>query len=638
MHFKTLNVQHFLAIEKAQVSLCDQGLVLVQGVNDDDSSASSNGVGKSSIVDALCWCLYGETARGVSGDGVVNVTAKKDCQVSVFVEDDGRQYRISRYRKDAKFKNQTMVVQCRGDDEVDLTGATEKDTQKVINRIVGCPLSVFQAAIYAGQENMPDLPAMTDKHLKVLIEEASGIGRLEESYAIARTELRETQKTIDILKSNVEATQGRIDELNGQIENERKKSVQFEKEREEKIAGSERSKSVLLGKILDILKTLQVSDTGKMRSDLNEKKAAILERISRSKAAMATYNNLGTQVELKKRELNSLNSTLDTQNAKAKELYEDYKHPDKAIEKPCPMCGRSGKHDVEVYKAHVMGRLKSLYADIKKTKEQLERTEAEYSELKKKEVKAGEGIEVDVSSELKAVDEKIGLLNDIGRIKNEIRLLDEKTSMIRSASNPCEVVIKTLSQSVGNLETSLKEAADRLKESEKLVKIQQDTVFVFSPSGVRSLILDTVTPFLNERTSDYLSVLSDGNITATWTTTVVTGKGEVKDKFQISVENAKGGKTFQALSGGEKRKVRLATTLALQDLVASRATKPINLWIGDEIDNALDIAGLERLMGILEKKSREKGTVLIVSHTDLRDWCDNVITVRKLNGMSTIEV
>ena len=103
------------------------------------------------------------------------------------------------------------------------------------------------------------------------------------------------------------------------------------------------------------------------------------------------------------------------------------------------------------------------------------------------------------------------------------------------------------------------------------------------------------------------------------------------------MENEKGAKSFKGLSGGEKRKVRLATMLALQDLVASRAVKPVDLWIGDEIDDALDPAGLERLMGVLERKARERGTVLVVSHAELRDWIDQVVTVTKRGGLSTIE-
>jgi DNA repair exonuclease SbcCD ATPase subunit len=159
---------------------------------------------------------------------------------------------------------------------------------------------------------------------------------------------------------------------------------------------------------------------------------------------------------------------------------------------------------------------------------------------------------------------------------------------------------------------------------------------VFSPAGVRARILDEVTPFLNDQTAKYLASLTDGNTTATWSTLVKNAKGEFREKFSIEVEDATGGKSFAALSGGEKRKVRIAAALALQDLVATRASKPIELFIGDEIDDALDQAGLERLTGILEEKARERGSVFIISHNDLKDWVPTTITVTKKDGKSVV--
>jgi len=163
----------------------------------------------------------------------------------------------------------------------------------------------------------------------------------------------------------------------------------------------------------------------------------------------------------------------------------------------------------------------------------------------------------------------------------------------------------------------------------------EDAVKVFGPAGVRAHVLDTVTPYLNERTQEYLGALADGNIHAEWSTLGKTAKGELREKFNIDVMNDKGAESFAGLSGGEKRKVRLATAMALQDMVASRATKPINIFIADEVDHALDESGLERLMGVLERKARERGTVLVISHNSLSDWIDNVITVTKSGGLAT---
>ena len=54
-------------------------------------------------------------------------------------------------------------------------GISEERAQEVIDKLLGCSLEVFQAAVYAGQEKMPDLPSMTDKQLKLMIEEAAGV-------------------------------------------------------------------------------------------------------------------------------------------------------------------------------------------------------------------------------------------------------------------------------------------------------------------------------------------------------------------------------------------------------------------------------------------------------------------------------
>ena len=85
MDIKSLSIRNCLTIGHAELELDSRGLLLVQGENRDDTSAKSNGAGKSSILDALCWCLFGETARGVSGDDIVNTTAKKDCSVIVML-------------------------------------------------------------------------------------------------------------------------------------------------------------------------------------------------------------------------------------------------------------------------------------------------------------------------------------------------------------------------------------------------------------------------------------------------------------------------------------------------------------------------------------------------------------------------
>lgn len=182
MKFLKLQVENFMALASAEVELDQRGLVLIQGVNSGDSSAASNGAGKSTLMNSLMWCLYGETAHGVKGDDVLSTGHEKNCRVMVTVEDEGKRYAIIRHRKHKEFKNRLIV---RGEDG-DMTKGKDTLTQEFVERLIGASKEVFMASIYASQEAMTDLPGMSDKNLKTIVEEAAGVDRLTRAYAIAR--------------------------------------------------------------------------------------------------------------------------------------------------------------------------------------------------------------------------------------------------------------------------------------------------------------------------------------------------------------------------------------------------------------------------------------------------------------------
>ncbi|MGQ3622401.1 AAA family ATPase, partial [Escherichia coli] len=145
MKFLKLQVENFMAIASAEVELDQRGLVLIQGVNSDDSSASSNGSGKSTLMNSLMWCLYGETAHGVKGDDVLSTDHEKNCRVAVTIEDEGKRYAIIRHRKHKEFKNRLIV---RGEDG-DMTKGKDALTQEFVERLIGASKEVFMASIYA---------------------------------------------------------------------------------------------------------------------------------------------------------------------------------------------------------------------------------------------------------------------------------------------------------------------------------------------------------------------------------------------------------------------------------------------------------------------------------------------------------
>lgn len=646
MEILSLNIKNFLTIGEAELKLNDRGLLLVAGVNDDDSSGSSNGAGKSSISDALCWGLYGETARGVGGDAVVNRTAKKDCSVQVLLKDDDTYYRITRYRKHKEFKNQTVVETTTPpvDDEpsewLNLSKGTEKETQLLIDGIMGSTLPVFQAAVYAGQEMMPDLPGMTDKNLKVLIEEAAGVERLTAAYQIARDRLIDAKEGLLTAQHNTAVAKNKLTFAEESCKTAEVAVKEFEDGRKDREAGFLES-AELYKKGLNIsaaeYKAVAIKDIDTQITALTARIAGSDEAKRRVADKQSEIHSIDTRMVLTERTVRDTLTRVTTLKAEIE------RPPKDMIGKPCDECGKPyTADDLEKVIAEKRVKLADEVAQAKAHGVTLNAQKA--SKLNEEAVlKELQALVPDTKADSEELTRLNGVRLNMRRLENAIRTdkagYDEQIARSKQAltdPNPHTANHDRIAASLANLREHVEEFLEVEKSFQAKVDLANNAVAVFGPAGVRAHILDTVTPFLNERTSAYLGTLSDGNIHAVWTTLSATSKGDLREKFTIDVTNDVGADSFAGLSGGEKRKVRLATMLALQDLVASRATKPIRIWIGDEIDDALDSAGLERLMGILEQKARERGTVMVVSHNELRDWIDTVITVTKKDGYSSV--
>lgn len=648
MKIDALIIENFLTIGRAQLSLADKGLVLIQGINREDSSASSNGSGKSSIADALCWALYGETAREESGDEVVNNTAKKDCMVQVRLLDGEISYTITRHRKHKIHKNATFVTaQDAAGHVTEMHKGTEKETQLVIDEIMGCNHEVFVASIYAGQEAMPDLPKMTDKQLKSLIEQAAGIERLEKAYEIAKREMQ----TAILAQGEAAASLSQIDsKIIAQRSNYltvKASADAFEAARPEKVQAARTALETTRQSLIAAEARVTPPATVAQLRDAREKLATAVQ--SANTLAEAARQAQGRE-STAKAEVSRLRQLLDGHIKEAERLsIETPTTPNPEwLAKPCGSCGKP--HTLEEFAEWRVHAEETRVLDLAQRRTKV----TEYTEALRVATVAAEQATAatqEAISKLPDTTASMQRINQIDAKLNEFAELDRNIATLKASIQAGEKAVTDLEAAVnphnGNLaaigDGIRALAADRTKAVEAVaaaeveLELRREVAEVFGPAGVRAHILDTVTPFLNERTSEYLAGLSDGNISAVWSTLASTAKGELREKFNIEVDNALGAGRFKGLSGGEKRKVRLGTVLALQDLVGTRATKPIDLWIGDEIDDAMDPAGLERLMTILEKKARERGTVLIISHNELTDWCDQSVTVTKEGGYSKVE-
>lgn len=642
MNITKVHIQNFLTLQKAEIDLSDRGLLLIQGDNKDDSSADSNGAGKSSIADAICWAIYGVTARGVSTDAVVNKKSKKDCSVEVYLKDGADEYRITRYRKDSTYKNQTLVQKkdsVPGAMPIDLHKGTERETQEVIDKLIGCSLDVFQAAVYAGQEKMPDLPSMTDKQLKLMIEEAAGVEVLSRAHTKAREKLNEVSRKETEIRAKTSAAEGMRDQATTELAAVDVSIKEFEDSRKPQAKKMLSALMPMQSKVDELNKTIAEElalDRGKELLDIASRFAAI-------KHEQDELDRLNAIATVKQKALATAESVARIAKTAHSNAVEALRTVNDKVGQPCGECGKAYcEHDIDAAK-------KLREASLKDAEDTLRKSAAQYKSARD-EATAAQQAATDFKKSMTDVSSMAArqrVLNDelaaVEKLKKEVAAIEVEMDRIKTAAkleltkpNPYTKVKEAAEARLKTAVESLATHQAALKEAEKEVALADSVVKVFGPSGVRAHILDTVTPYLNDRTSHYLSALADGNIKAVWNTLTKSAKGELKEKFSIEVVNDKGAESFEGLSGGEKRKVRLACAMALQDMVASRATKPINIFVADEVDHALDESGLERLMTVLNDKAKERGTVLVISHNSLSDWIDNVITVTKSGGYGTV--
>jgi DNA repair exonuclease SbcCD ATPase subunit len=639
MRFGNLVIKNFLSIKEATVNLTSRGLVLIEGKNLDDSSARSNGAGKSSIADALCWCLFGKTARGVSGNDVINRKANKNCLVSVEIHDNKNDYVVVRTRKNP---SNTLTVH-KG--ELDLTKGTVAETQKVVETIIGCPYDVFCSTVYAGQENMPDLPAMTDKELKALIESVLGVERISAVYQKVLDETVEGKHRLDVATNAYSQSQATEMSVRNSLQDLVKWRENWESDQKATVEEWRKRHENAQAEYKNALRDLEAKEaSAKDAVKVNDEIDAEIAKDHKLKSEISTLRD---DYYSKKQSFSNAQLAVSAHKCDLAELIDQHKNANKIIGQKCPTCGKPfTADDLKERQAIIKRNAQELAEQIRKESVELQNAQKAMEDAKQL-WKDAENALPDTSKILKQKEACINALSAVRMAKENVshkrdveqNALSElnKAEKVLMKTNPYIELVKQQEESLQKAIEQSQKANKDLEQAKHDISVLGELKTVFGSQGVRQHILDTITPILNDKTADYLNILSDGKLTAIWTTLTANKSGEVKEKFSIQVANSVGGGTFDSLSGGEKRKVRVACCLALQELVASRATKPIEIFIADEVDHALDDTGVERLIGVLNEKAKTCGTLMVISHNPLRNWIDKTITITKENGYSEIK-
>ena len=600
MKFLSIKVRNFFSIRKLKLNLEERGTILITGRNMDNPAANSNGSGKSSIWDALIWCLYGRVVRDdVGADDVLNNKTKGGCAVTVRIQDDdGRIWTLVRTR--GVKSSPSLDMRC---DRGDAGGATTAVTQEKINDLLGCDLYTFSTSTVFGQGSLR-FASLTDKEKKTVLERLLGLDLYEKAYKLVCQKLSAQKITLELQK----ATWLHINE---EIKQTKIKLKEYEeKNKHEK----------------DVIKqTLK-----KLKRSLRERKgehAKITEQVRQSELREERLRGLQDE----KREAQA-------ESARAKSLHEEYcEEANSALAQYhelvhdkgacCPTCGQSVSGDS---RKSTMDKLREVVKDRNAKAENIFRRYRRFRKIARK---------------LQGRLEKLGgpsnlsqLRADLSRVGNDISSIRATLKHTRANGPVSTLALKEAQASLETLVAKAKGEDESIQKEKRVYERRKYWQNGFSPAGVRSFILDGIVPYLDERANAYASILTDSRIQIHFSTVTKLKNGEYKEKFAVQATNADGANIYGGNSAGERQRIDLCVALALKDLAHSRSKKNLELMVFDEAFESLDEAGSERVITLLQEEQKNFKSCFVISHTDsLKQYFTERVEVVKEGGYSRIE-
>lgn len=582
LRIKSLTMKNFLSIGNVtqSISFTEQDLILVLGENLDlGGNDNRNGVGKSAIVNALSYGLYGAALTNIRKDNLINATNMKNMLVTIAFEMNGINYNIERGRKPGIFKFSKDGIENEiADDESQGEG---RNTQIEIERIIGISHPMFKHILALNTYVEPFLALRTNDQREI-IEQLLGITKLSEKAEVLKEESRITRDEIKEEEFKISATTTANSRIKESIKVLEARSISWEESKKLRICNFQ--ESILEMFNIDIDNELKDHKTKREIEDISSEYRALTKELAGIDKEIAENTRMKLRLE---KNLASYSSEI------------------------CPKCNQSV--DASTHKK-LHDEDSADYKDVAKLL--LEKT-SKRDEIKLLTESVGKLIPKIPKTFYKTIDEAY-------KHKTTLDALGHSLSTELESSNPYISQIDTL-RCDGLQEIDFAKLNDLVK-----LRDHQDfllKLLINKDSFIRKKIIDQNLTFLNHRLDHYLTSIGLPHT--------------IKFKSDLEVEISMYGKEFDFdnLSRGERTRLILSLSWSFRDVFESMNT-PINLLFIDElIDSGLDASGVESSLAILKKMSRDnKRNIFLISHRDeLIGRVSNVLKVVKEGGYTTLE-
>ena len=574
---KNITLRNFLSIGQVTqaVNFDRQELTLILGENLDlGGDGARNGTGKTSLIQALSYALFGVPINSIRKDNLVNRTNGKNMMVTLDFSVNGIDYKIERGRKPNILRFYVNNSLQKNNDDAQ---GENKETQSAIEKVIHMSADMFRHIVALNTYSEPFL-ALKNNEQRNIIEQLLGITLLSEKAEVIKGMVRDSKDSIQQEEFNVKAIEEANKRVKEQIDATKRRQKLWKMKHDEDLEKLAIDYQRLI--TIDIASELQ-SHTNLTTYDKKRKTIDDLDKlIARCVADEAKEQKLVTKL---KKEISDLKN--NTCYACGQEFH-DHNHKSVLDEK---------------VKALQEAALLSLATNT----QYIENTQA---------VKDLGPLGVmpitHYDTEAQAIKHNSQLENLISQIENKTTEVDPYGEQIVEMENKAlqEINFDKINQ------------LTRTMEHQKFLL----DILTSKDSFVRKKIIDQNLSYLNSRLTHYLDKIG------------LPHQVIFKNDLQVEITELGRELDFDNLSRGERNRLILGLSFAFRD-VWENLYSPINtLFIDELIDSGLDTMGVENAIAILKDMSRRrKKSIWLVSHREeLAGRVPNVLKVIKENGFT----
>lgn len=622
INFDRIIISNFLSIGQADIDLKDNGYVLVKGVNNHtEDSAISNGSGKSTVFEAIIWCLCGETLRG--SKNVTNINGDDGALVELFFRIDSNNYHIIRSKDNSKYKTNLKLFV----NDTDISGKGIRDTEKILSETLPELTSSFIGSVIILGQGMPqkftnNSPSGRKEVLEKLSKSDFMIEdlkkRVSDRKTILQKKLREHEDNLLSLKSKLETQRSIISDNQNKLQN-----IESKETYEARLKQFNQDKSDKCAERYNVEKLKTVKEAEVYIDSLKETRQTVESKLFQEVTELTNkYNATNESFSLSISEL-TVNKT------KLEKYITDVEN----MTEICPTCHQRIEG---VVKPDISKEKESLKEILKKIKE--------FEVCKKNNTdnfnRDRSAIKTNADTELKLIQEGINKQqNIISAFEESQKVLNNSIIALDKQIQECENFIKVIDTKRETLQESIEEG--QRVENELCTQIHQERLLgddteahlsiinkfdTMLKRDFRGYLLSNVITYIDNRAKNYAEDI--------FNTQDISFKLE-GNNILISFQ----GKDYENLSGGERQKVDLIVQFSIRDMLSEYMNFSSSILVLDEIFDNLDSTGCEKVMNMISKRFNDVNSIYIISHhaEELNIPVDSYLTVIKnSDGISSV--